>query len=215
MRLKDLIFEESYYSGTTMSKNTSIVGGVTEGISSLFKSGKIFGKVLDYGAGRVDRNAKFLRENGLEVYSYDPFWGSGDNGYETTSDKLPNDTFDVGYTSYVLNVVSVPEQSGILNTMNSLCKKQYHIVRYMDLYDLAKKNLESDKDSVLKSFFTKEYKGNLEQYLNSDKEARMNILTDFLQYGTETSNGFQRLVSLEDQGFSLIKKASGYRIYEK
>lgn len=215
MKLKDLIFEESYYSGTTMSKNTSIVGGVTEGISSLFKSGKIFGKVLDYGAGRVDRNAKFLRENGLEVYSYDPFWGSGDNGYETTSDKLPNDTFDVGYTSYVLNVVSVPEQSGILNTMNSLCKKQYHIVRYMDLYDLAKKNLESDKDSVLKSFFTKEYKGNLEQYLNSDKEARMNILTDFLQYGTETSNGFQRLVSLEDQGFSLIKKASGYRIYEK
>jgi hypothetical protein len=215
MRLKDLIFEESYYSGTTMSKNTSIVGGVTEGISSLFKSGKIFGKVLDYGAGRVDRNAKFLRENGLEVYSYDPFWGSGDNGYETTSDKLPNDTFDVGYTSYVLNVVSVPEQSGILNTMNSLCKKQYHIVRYMDLYDLAKKNLESDKDNVLKSFFTKEYKGNIEQYLNSDKEARMNILTDFLQYGTETSNGFQRLVSLEDQGFSLIKKASGYRIYEK
>jgi hypothetical protein len=85
----------------------------------------------------------------------------------------------------------------------------------MDLYDLAKKNLESDKDNVLKSFFTKEYKGNIEQYLNSDKEARMNILTDFLQYGTETSNGFQRLVSLEDQGFSLIKKASGYRIYEK
>jgi hypothetical protein len=86
-----------------MSKNTSIVGGVTEGIASLFKSGKIFGKVLDYGAGRVDRNAKFLRENGLEVYSYDPFWGSGDNGYQTTSDKLPNDNFDVGYTSYVLN----------------------------------------------------------------------------------------------------------------
>jgi len=215
MKLKDLIFEESFYSGTTMSKNTSIVGGVTEGISSLFKSGKIFGKVLDYGAGRVDRNAKFLRENGLEVYSYDPFWGSGDSGYETTSDKLPNDTFDVGYTSYVLNVVSLPEQNGILNTMNNLCKKQYHIVRYMDLYDLAKKNLESDKDNVIKNFFTKEYKGNLEQYLNSDRESRTSVLTDFLQYGTETSNGFQRLVSLEDQGFSLIKKSSGYRIYEK
>jgi hypothetical protein len=215
MKLKDLIFEESYYSGTTMSKNTSIVGGVTEGIASLFKSGKIFGKVLDYGAGRVDRNAKFLRENGLEVYSYDPFWGSGDNGYQTTSDKLPNDNFDVGYTSYVLNVVSVPEQNGILNTMNSLCKKQYHIVRYMDLYDLAKKNLESDKDNVIKNFFTKEYKGDLEQYLSSDRVSRTDILTDFLQYGTETSNGFQRLVSLEDQGFSLIKKASGYRIYEK
>lgn len=215
MKLTDLIFEDSFYSGTTMSKNTSIVGGVTEGVSYLYKSGKIQGKVLDYGAGRVDRNAKFLRANGLEVYSYDPFWGSGDNGYETTSDKLPNDTFDVGYTSYVLNVVSFPEQSGILSTMNSLCRKQYHIVRFMDLYDLAKKNLESDKDNLIKNFFTNQYKGNLDTYLNSDREGKMQILTDFLQYGTETSNGFQRLVALEDQGFTLIKKSSGYRIYEK
>lgn len=215
MKLTDLIFEDAFYGGTTMSKNTSIMGGVTEGISSLYKSGKINGKVLDYGAGRVDRNAKFLRANGLDVYSYDPFWGSGDNGYVTTSDKLPNDTFDVGYTSYVLNVVSFPEQSDILSTMNALCKKQYHIVRFMDLYDLAKKNLESDKDNLIKNFFTNQYKGNLDTYLNSDKGQRMQILTDFLQYGTETSNGFQRLVALEDQGFTLIKKASGYRIYEK
>ena len=215
MKLTDLIFEDAFYGGTTMSKNTSIVGGVTEGVSYLYKSGKIQGKVLDYGAGRVDRNAKFLRANGLEVYSYDPFWGSGDSGYETTSDKLPNDTFDVGYTSYVLNVVSFPEQSGILSTMNSLCRKQYHIVRFMDLYDLAKKNLESDKDNLIKNFFTNQYKGNLDTYLDSDKNQRMQILTDFLQYGTETSNGFQRLVALEEQGFTLIKKSSGYRIYEK
>lgn len=215
MKLTDLIFEDAFYGGTTMSKNTSIMGGVTEGISSLYKSGKISGKVLDYGAGRVDRNAKFLRANGLEVYSYDPFWGSGDEGYITTSDKFPSDTFDVGYTSYVLNVVSFPEQSGILSTMNSLCRKQFHIVRFMDLYDLAKKNLESDKDNIIKNFFTIEYKGDLEAYLNSDKSGKTDILTDFLQYGTETSNGFQRLVSLEDQGFTLIKKSSGYRIYEK
>jgi hypothetical protein len=85
----------------------------------------------------------------------------------------------------------------------------------MDLYDLAKKNLESDKDNLIKNFFTNQYKGNLDTYLNSDKVQRMQIITDFLQYGTETSNGFQRLVALEDQGFTLIKKASGYRIYEK
>lgn len=215
MKLTDLIFEDAFYGGTTMSKNTSIMGGVTEGISSLYKSGKINGKVLDYGAGRVDRNAKFLRANGLEVYSYDPFWGSGDDGYVTTSDKLPSDTFDVGYTSYVLNVVSFPEQEGILSTMNSLCKKQFHIVRFMDLYDLAKKNLESGKDNLIKSFFTIEYKGDLEAYLNSDKSGKTDILTDFLEFGTETSNGFQRLVALENQGFTLIKKSSGYRIYEK
>lgn len=215
MKLTDLIFEDAFYGGTTMSKNTSIMGGVTEGISSLYKSGKISGKVLDYGAGRVDRNAKFLRANGLEVYSYDPFWGSGDEGYITTSDKFPSDTFDVGYTSYVLNVVSFPEQESILSTMNSLCKKQFHIVRFMDLYDLAKKNLESGKDNLIKNFFTIEYKGDLEAYLNSDKSGKTDILTDFLEFGTETSNGFQRLVSLENQGFTLIKKSSGYRIYEK
>jgi hypothetical protein len=215
MKLTDLIFEKRYYDGTTMSKNTSIVGDVTKGVTYLYNSGKIKGKVLDYGAGRVDRNAKFLRANGLEVYSYDPFWGGGDNGYESTSDKIPNDTFDVGYTSYVLNVVSFPEQEGIISTMDRLCRKQYHIVRFMDLYALAKKNLESGKDNLIKNFFTDEFKVSLDTYINSNKNQRIQILTDFLEFGTETSNGFQRLVSLEDQGFSLIRKTSGYRIYEK
>lgn len=37
----------------------------------------------------------------------------------------------------------------------------------------------------------------------------------FAKFGTKTSKGFQRIVYLEDLGYKLIEKSTGFKIYEK
>lgn len=147
--------------------------------------------VCDYGAG-YGRNAEFLRQNGVDVYAYDPYLGIGkmeiylgigkmemlDFSYGTTpgevTRKFPSKSnwnqFDIILTSYVLNVVELDEEEAIIRTMKDLSpyKRQFHIVR---------DDITSTK-------------------------------------GYRTSRGFQRLVHLEDYGYKLLKQYKGkYKIY--
>jgi len=37
----------------------------------------------------------------------------------------------------------------------------------------------------------------------------------FAKFGTKTIRGFQRIVYLEEYGYKLLAKRSGYKVYEK
>ena len=214
IKLKDLLKEieaatKKVYDGPPInSKKTSIIGDTVAGISMLYGAGKFHGIVIDYGCGRIARNAEFLRSKGLKVYAYDPFWGNSANGYDGISNIKPDDIFDVGFTSYVLNVVTVSDEKEILSWMNSHCNQQYHITRNKDITKMIETNLTKAGDNMVKKFFVEWFGGDLN---NITQE----IIDEFSIYGTATTQGFQRIPILEDYGYNLLKSTSGYKIYEK
>ena len=202
------LFAGAVYRGETNSKNTSIVSGVALPIKNLFLKGKIYGKVIDYGCGQVDRNGKYLRENGLKVYSYDLNWGTEVDGYSGISNIRIEDHFDVGYTSYVLNVVGETDQEDILKYMDVHCDHQYNVVRNMDVYPMLVKALER-RDKTVMDFYLNKFGGKPEDIGNKE------VMMAFAKFGTKTSKGFQRIVYLEGMGYRLIEKSTGFKIYEK
>jgi len=173
----------------TDSRGTSINYGTTEAIRDLFGSVIRPGrKVLDYGAGRFARNADWLRSRGIEVYAYDPFngrdvlgWGLG----EVTT-RPPEGHFDVGFTSYVLNVVSEADEAEILARVSALCARHYHVVRNRDLLTAAARAFPAEP---------------------SDR------LPDICRQGFETRRGFQRLPHLEDRGLRLLRTTTKFKVY--
>lgn len=209
IKLKELLVNEvGVYTGATMSKNTSIDGKEVAAIVALRRIGKIYGRVIDYGCGKVDRNGRYLRGVGLTVYSYDPYWGTSVDGYENISNVLSNDHFDVGYTSYVFNVISEVEQSKILAYMDSHCDHQYHVVRNMDVYKMVVNALERG-DKLVSDFYFNEFKGAKLDIGNED------VMMAFAKFGTNTVKGFQRIPYLEEYGYKLLAKRGGYKIYGK
>jgi len=214
IKLKDILKEiesitKKVYDGPPInSKKTSIIGDTVAGVSMLYSAGKFNGTIIDYGCGRIARNAEFLRGKGLKVYAYDPYWGSNINGYEGISNIKPNDTFAVGFTSYVLNVVKVSDEKEILSWMSNHCNRQYHITRNKDITKMIETNLTKAGDNMVKKFFVEWFGGDLN---NITQE----IIDEFSIYGTATTQGFQRIPILEDYGYNLLKSTSGYKIYEK
>ena len=180
---------------------------VASGIEFLFNNGLLLGKILDYGAGRYGRNAEYLRGKGLTVYAYDPYNGTDCNGYEKdcVSNKLPEDHFDIGFTSYVLNVVPEYVKEDIINNVKSFCNKSYHIARNMDVFDSAKNSLKK-KNKLLLNFIKNVYN----QEVTTDDDI-MNLCI----FGYQTKNGFQRITKTEGFGFKIIKNTNGYKIYEE
>ena len=209
IKLRDILIKEGdVYTGDTMSKNTSMVGKQVAVIVALQQTGKIYGRVIDYGCGQVDRNGVYLRGKGLTVYSYDPYWGTSVDGYSGISSVLSDDHFDVGYTSYVLNVVNEAEQSKILAYMDSHCDHQYHIVRNMDVYTMVVDALKRG-DKLVSNFYFNEFKGN-EGDIGNKK-----VMMAFAKFGTKTKRGFQRIPYLEEYGYELLVSKSGYKVYKK
>jgi hypothetical protein len=209
IKLRDILMNEGdVYTGDTMSKNTSIDGKEVAAIVALQQTGKIYGRVIDYGCGKVDRNGVYLRSKGLSVYSYDPYWGTAVDGYDGISNILSNDHFDVGYTSYVLNVVNEAEQSKILRYMDSHCEYQYHVVRNMDVYNMVVDALTRG-DKLVSNFYFNEFKGKKEDIGNKE------VMMAFAKFGTNTVKGFQRIVYLEQYGYRLLAKSGGYKLYGK
>jgi hypothetical protein len=214
IKLKDILKEiesaaRKVYDGPPInSKETSRMGDTVSGISMLYNAGKFSGTIIDYGCGRIARNTEFLRSKGLKVYAYDPFWGNSTNGYEGISNVKPDDTFDVGFTSYVLNVVRVSDEKEILNWIGSHCKQQYHITRNKDIITMITDNLTASGNNIVKKFFVEWFGGDL-------NNIKPEIINEFSIYGTATNRGFQRIPMLEDYGYSLLKASFGYKIYEK
>lgn len=197
---------------------TSIAGKVTKGVVQLFSSGKIQpGQlVLDYGAGKYARNADWLREQGVDVYAYDPYNATGGDGWEMgeVAAKVPSGTrFDVAFSAYVLNVVPEPVEDRILGEMKSLASKTFHITRNKDIFQMAKKSLEAGREPVT-SFFLDEFATEEEALAWEMGELTDETIMDFCLHGVTTSRGFQRIPLLEEKGGTLVKATSGFKIYE-
>ena len=208
-------FRDDYYKGTPLeSGGTSIKGkGAAPGVRDLYSSGAFHERdiILDYGAGKYARNADFLRDLGFTVYAYDPFNGlSGSDGYEygVVSRNLPRETFDVVFTSFVLNVVPFYIEKDIVKETENLSKGNvYHITRNKDIFDTVD-NALSRKDRIVTNFFWNVY-----QYPGDIITPE--VVYDFCCYGVQTSRGFQRIPTTEVLGYENTKVSTGYKIYKK
>lgn len=173
--------------------------------------------ILDYGAGTFARNADFLRGLGFKVYAYDPFNGTSGDGFGkgNVSTKLPTEKFDVGFTSFVLNVVNDSAENKIIKGLKRLTTKSYHIVRNDIVAELRKSINSASSRKILISFVKKNYPDRqLLKLLENNPEAiTRDMVTDLAMFGYQTSKGFQKLPMLENKGFSLVKKASGWKLY--
>jgi len=215
MRVEDIFLceqQRTYYTGQPLETGgTSIPGKAAPAIQKLFKTGAFSGakSVLDYGAGKYGRNANFLRENGVKVYAYDPFNGTNVDGWVGVSNKLPKKKFDIGFTSYVLNVVPEHVEDQIIADISHKVKHQIHITRNKDITVSIKKALKRG-DQTVTSFFNKEFGGKIDP-----KEIDDSTLEDFVYFGVQTSKGFQRIPELETKGFRKIQSTTGFKVYIK
>jgi len=221
MKLKDYLEEAAkYFQGAPPERGgTSIKGNVAPGVKWLFSQGLIRpgDRVLDWGAGEYARNSEWLREQGCTVYAYDPFHGKKANGYEGLSKKVPptSDRFDSGFTCFVINVVPERKEKQIIRWMGVYCKQHYHISRNLDVFQSAKKALERH-DRVVGNFFINVYAADDEELAKRYLEKKLtdDDIMKFCVHGFTTVKGFQRIPMLEDEGYTLLRKTSGFKIYK-
>lgn len=212
------LFENTYKGEPLEKGGTSIAGAhgsPAPAIRDLFNQGHIKGTVVDYGAGKYARNADYLRAQGLEVYAYDPFNGQPDaDGYSGVSTVLPDTMFDVGFTSYVLNVVPEHTEAAIIREVDKLSKVAYHITRNKDIFASVKKALER-KDNIVSDFFLKEFANEEQAEMFHNGMLDDDTILEFCHFGVQTTRGFQRIPQLEQKGFSVLRKQTGYMVFKK
>ena len=205
------------YAGVPLEKGgTSIGGGAAPGIKILDRQGAFAGAktILDYGAGKYGRNANYLREQGYKVYSYDPFNGKPKvDGWKEVSQVLPRNKFDVGFTSFVLNVVPEYIEQKIISDVGGKTKKSYHITRNNDIFVMAKNALIRGEPTVT-NFFINEFATPAEIKALQKGTLTDKQIMDFCEFGVQTNRGFQRIPTSEKLGLNLIKTTANFKIYE-
>jgi len=209
--------EDRMYTGDPLETGgTSIPGNAAPALRDLFAKGYIKKgmTVLDFGAGKFARNANYLRDQGVKTFAYDPFNGTGTDGWNGISTQLPSETFDVVFTSFVLNVVPDPIENELLKTVSNLGRKQYHITRNQDITNTVK-NALARKDKLVGSFFLKYFATDEEKQMYEEGTITPEVLQAFVKHGVQTSKGFQRIPYLEDKGYKLIRNTGNYKVYEK
>jgi len=215
---KDFFGESAYYTGQPLETGgtSTNFNSAAPGLQLLVKKGNIQQKdvVVDYGAGKYGRNANYLRDLGIKTYGYDPFNGYSDDGWEEVSTSLPDTTFDVGFTSFVLNVVPKHVEEHIITDVNRIAKHSYHIVRNNDVF-IGVKNALSKRDKTVWAFFMKEFVPTLHNF--DENNISDDLIREFCKFGVQTSRGFQRICHLEEYGYKLIKgnQTSPYKLYGK
>ncbi len=219
MRIQELIEARKRrrrYSGPPLETGgTSIKGNEAPAVRTIAKLFPPNASVVDWGAGKHGRNAIFLRNNGFKVYSYDPFNGqSGADGWTQVTKDIPKGIgFNVGFSSFVLNVVPEYLEKEIIRDVAAVSKKQYHITRNMDVYVLVEKNLLAGNPKLVE-FFNKEFATPAERKALQTGQLPEESIMEFCQFGVPTTAGFQRIPTSEDLGLRLIKSTTGYKIYE-
>lgn len=182
------------YTGPVPSDNTDTNFPPKKQIVSYAKANvPAGGRILDYGAGRYARNAVGLREAGFEVYAFDPFKGGGD-GWTGVTSKLPSgEKFDMVFTAFVLNVVKVNVEKGII----SECRRfgsDVHWTRGADIFKMVKRAMARGRGSVYDFYiseFAPKYPGAMEE-LESGEISDLTLMC-FCEHGVITSKGFQRI----------------------
>lgn len=87
----------------------------------LLNQKKLKGKVLDFGCG-IGKDVEILKKRGCDIYGYDPFYFP----------EFPTEKYDTILCFYVLNVLLIEEQAGVLMNVSNLLKpdgKAYFAVR--------------------------------------------------------------------------------------
>ena len=195
---------------------TSINAKVAPGVKWLKGKGYFKGAetILDFGAGKYDRNATWLRKKGFRVYSYDPYNGAGySDGWENVTMKLPTGHFDVAFSSYVLNVVPEHVEQNIVEKMARRADQSYHIVRE-DIFKVAKKALTGHCNTACQ-FFLDEFATEEEKEMYHAGKLTDEIILRFCEHGFETRDGFQRKCTSEDYGLDVTYYSRNrFKIYE-
>jgi 2-polyprenyl-3-methyl-5-hydroxy-6-metoxy-1,4-benzoquinol methylase len=91
--------------------------------------------ILDFGAGH-GRHADALRAMGHKAYAYDPFNGTEDSGWKGVSNKLPVNSFDVVFSTYVLNTTTLSIASDVVEMCERLITPRGGTVLHMVRRDL-------------------------------------------------------------------------------
>jgi hypothetical protein len=213
------------YRGKSLENGgSSIRGGVVPAVRKLYEQGKLKKgmTVLDYGAGKYSRNADFLRSKGMKVYAYDPFnYNSTRDGWNMgkVSNRIPSGKFDVGFSSYVLNVIPDQEENKVIKQVKRMSMNEYHIVR--DRGSIVAQGITglSQPRSVGYRFFMEKYATpELKKKLQSGgvKALSEEDILRYCYHGFETKKGsFQRLCDLAEKGFKQIGTSSGSVTYGK
>ena len=158
-------------------------------------------KILDYGAGKYARNAKYLIQKGMDVVAVDKFNHNEQNGV-LPDEAIDSQHFDVAFTSYVLNVIPESVEDEILQKLDSIADVQCHITRGNDLLEFLAQSQE-------RKGYT--YKWIIENVSGLDDEtkrfsegiAEKEDLMKLAHFGFATPRGFQRLPDLEEKGYNL------------
>jgi len=214
MKIIEVLTKKRIFTGAPLETGkTSIAGAAAPAIKEMIAAGDFNDKlVLDYGAGKFGRNAKAIRENGVDVYAYDPFNGTDADGWTGVSNKLPNDKFDIAFTCYVLNVVPDHIEDVILKDISSKATTVFHITRNTDIYDTVKRALLR-KDKLVGDFFLKYFATKEEAQAYEDGTLSNETILEFCEHGVQTSRGFQRIPFLENKGYQLHQSKPGYKVY--
>ncbi len=218
MKLKNILLERKYAGPDLEAGGTARGFGTSPApaLRKLASSGAFEGakKILDYGAGS-GRNSAFLREMGFKVYAFDPYNGqAGADGWEGVSTTKPKGKFDVGFTSFVLNVVPVGTEKTIVNDVKKMCKETYHITRNMDIFNMVKRALGRG-DRRVTTFFLEHFADEEEAAALEDGTLSDQTIMEFCNHGLETSSGFQRIpVSEETSGLTLVRETQGFKVYK-
>ena len=212
---------DRFYQGEPLETGgTSITAGPAPLIKDLFQKKQIKpgDTIFDYGAGKSGRNAKWLREQGCNVFAFDPYHGTTADGWEGVAAQKPkNIKFDVVFTAYVLNVVPEHIETGLLQDVNRYVGsgKQFHITRNRDIFDTVKNALKRH-DPIIGKFFLTQFAEN-ENDVNAyeTKTLSDNRIREFCVFGVQTSRGFQRVPLLERKGYKLLRNSSGFKLYTR
>lgn len=217
MKLIELHEAKKYKGDPLETGGTSIQGQAAPPVRALVKNETITPgmKVIDYGAGKYGRNANFLREQGVEVYGYDPYNGTDTDGWAGVSKKPPTgQKFDLALSSYVLNVVPDHTEDEIIKTMRRLAPRQIHITRNMDVFESTKSALKR-KDKTVGGFFVEQFADEEQKQRYDNGELTDQDIMEFVHHGVQTSRGFQRIPVLDEKGFRLVRKTHNFKVFEK
>jgi hypothetical protein len=214
-----------FYTGEPLETGgTSIAGDVAPPIRDLFKKGVIKqgDTILDYGAGKYGRNANWLREQGCNVFAFDPYNGKTSDGWEGVSSQKPKNVphslkFDIVFSAYVLNVVPEHVESGILQDIKRYKgdAKEFHITRNKDIFDSVKNALARGEKTVT-NFFKRHFMEQDEATASvTIDDLSDDLIREFCCFGVQTSRGFQRIPFLESKGFKLMRSTGGFKVYTR
>ena len=201
------------YQGEPLEKGgTSIKAGASPAVKWLVKKGHIRAgdQVLDYGAGKYARNARWLIEKGCRVVAYDPYNYTECACGVSVLPELPEKAkFDVGLSVYVLNVVPEYIEKRIVADMQRRCKINFHIVRGYEMVESIASAVYNKREPVY-SFFTDEYGDRISVGRLDRSGWDFERIEEFCKFGVKTRRGFQRIANGTK---TLLKETKAYKIY--